>query len=97
MSLLATPRFAYLQHAFADRRKPLASRMSYALMALEDEALSAMCAAVNGVDGARVLAYIFDGAVVAPGAASPEHLLAAINDALIPHGVSAVAKPWPEL
>ena len=62
--ILASPHFAYLRGKFQDRRNPHASRLSYALCSLEDDVLSNLCEAVNSVDCAQVVVYMFDGAII---------------------------------
>ena len=63
--LLATPAFVNLHNMFARRRNPFATRMSYALMALEDAALENMVSAIDeAMPAANVACYLFDGFVV---------------------------------
>jgi len=62
-SILALPQFAYLRQHFGDRRKPEASRLAYALMAKEDEALQTLASTISSVAGAQVYTYLYDGLI----------------------------------
>ena len=64
-ALLGLQQFSYLEGAFADRPHPLASRLHYALAALEDNVLTDFEAAVLRDGGrAKIVTYMFDGAVL---------------------------------
>lgn len=61
-TLLEMPQFAYLDDKFNNRRNPLATKMHYALAAIEDDILSELQAFVARESGMNIMVLMFDGA-----------------------------------
>ena len=63
---LEKPRFHHLSSKFSDRRFPLATRLHYALSAIEDELIMNAHQALTREfgEGVQVLVYMFDGMIV---------------------------------
>ena len=64
--ILGLPKFGYLQGRFAERRHPVASRLHYALSSIEDNIIAGLEDVLRSEMGgrARVLVFMFDGAVI---------------------------------
>ena len=64
--ILEKPRFHHLNSKFADRRFPMATRLHYALSAIEDELIMNVHQALTREfgEGVQVLVYMFDGLIV---------------------------------
>ena len=62
---MQTQRFAYLKTMFGDRPIPVASRLHYAISAVEDGIVQELEEAIRmTVPNARVRTYMFDGLVI---------------------------------
>ena len=63
--VLESPQFDYLKNMFKDRPIPTASRLHYAIASVEDAIVSAAEDALAlAVPSAKIMTYMFDGAVV---------------------------------
>ena len=96
--VLASPRFAYLTSLFSERRNPTATRMSYALGAVEDDIVTAVQTRMAAhLPEITAEALMFDGAILSMPAESEaqlEHLLASVGET---KGVSFTIKHFPIL
>ena len=53
--IVGDPHFEYLHPLFGERRSPLATRLSYSLMNMEDALLVELCARLGTVSGVTVI------------------------------------------
>ena len=96
-SALSSAEWQRLEARFADRPNPKATRLSYALSAMEDDLLRALCQSAEACDGARATVYLFDGALVEVGAARAMGARAALERAALAHRVQlSTAPPAPQ-
>ena len=84
--------FQYLNNRFEDRRNPRASRLSYALSAMEDEVLEHLCEAAESVGGVTRSVYLFDGALVERRDANFGEVHEALSNAAERAGVEVTLK-----
>ena len=63
--ILASPKFAYLNALFGNRRNPVTSRLHFALASVEDTILTHVHTEIARQTSGTMTAFMFDGGIVA--------------------------------
>lgn len=92
--LLGLPKFEYLQGLFEDRRRPLASKLHYALASIEDAILSDMELELGAIPSLSYNTYMFDEAIVLVGRDELEELTTRLRHVGDRRQISCTIEVW---